>query len=142
MAEAEPRDRDGNPVRLVTVDREGASVRHGAEAAISRAGVAKEHERGRLVPPALTDVRTMCLLAHRVKAKLLHGGAGLREVRTTWRPDLQPGWVAADGWRAHGAARRSAWASGVTRSQASVGRHRELASHRPPPTLAEGPGAR
>ena len=89
VVEAEPPDRDRNAVWLVGVDCEGAAMRHGAEAAVARAGVAEEHEGSGLVPPALADVRAMCLLAHRVKAELLHRGAGLREVRTARCPDAR-----------------------------------------------------
>ena len=118
VVEAEPPDRDRNAVWLVGVDCEGAAMRHGAEAAVARAGVSEEHEGSGLVPPALADVRAMCLLAHRVKAELLHRGAGLREVRTARCPDLQPGWMSAGGGRGHGTAGGAAWASRVTRRQA------------------------
>src|SRR4030095_4552869 len=45
---------------------------HGAEAARTGADVAKDHERGRAVVPALADVRAAGLLADRVQVQPAH----------------------------------------------------------------------
>src|SRR5581483_11035664 len=66
------------------------AVRHRAEGAVSRAGVAEQHERGRLVGPALSDVRAMRFLAHGVESQLADGRHRFREAWTARGADLEP----------------------------------------------------
>ena len=58
--------------------------------AVARADVAEQHERRRLVTPALADVRTVRLLADRVQPQLLHQALGLEERLAGRRSHLDP----------------------------------------------------
>ncbi len=82
----------GDAGGLGVVDRLGAALGDGAEAAAARAEVAEHHEGGRLVIPALADVRAVGGLADGVQVELAgeflervegltHGSAGLEPGR-------------------------------------------------------------
>src|SRR5207247_10409042 len=86
------------------VDGEGTAVRHGAEAAVPRAGVAEQHEGGGPVPPALTDVRAARLLADGVEAQLAHRRHRLGALRPAGPPDLEPRRMPPRDDRTHGRA--------------------------------------
>ena len=58
--------------------------------AVSCADVAKDHERGRAVLPALTNVRAMRFLADRVQVEVAHELAEPEVVRPARRLHLEP----------------------------------------------------
>src|SRR6185369_12379706 len=72
-------------------------VRHGAEAAVPGAGVAEQHERRGLVPPALAEVRALRFLADGVEPERLHDAARLHVARAAGGTDLDPRRMAPDG---------------------------------------------
>ena len=73
--EAQPHllDRLGHPGRLVGIERFGLAGVDQAEAALPGAPLARDHERGGAVGPALEDVGAPGLLAHRDQVEVAHG---------------------------------------------------------------------
>jgi hypothetical protein len=57
--------------RLIRIKQTWLSLGNRAEAAVSRADVAKDHKRRRTLSPTLEDVRTPGFLADRVKAQVI-----------------------------------------------------------------------
>src|SRR5262249_25051053 len=96
VLQPEPRDRPCNPSRFPGVDGERAAMTHGAEAAVTRAGVTEKHEGRRPVAPALPDVRAVGLRDHRVESEALHGGPRLDVVRSARCAHLEPRWMTPD----------------------------------------------
>ncbi len=80
----------GDPAWLVLVDGEGLRRHHVAEAAAAGAPVAQDQERGLPFFPALVDVRTARLLAHRVQRAGPHDPLEVGVVGPELRLDLQP----------------------------------------------------
>ena len=62
----------------------------GTEPAVPGTYVAHEHERRRPMSPALTDIGTLRLLAHRVELERRDNGPGLRIARTGGHTDFNP----------------------------------------------------
>ena len=62
----------------------------GAVGAVPRADVAEDHERGRAVLPALTDVRAVGFLADGVEVELAHQLLEPEVLRPAWSANLQP----------------------------------------------------
>jgi hypothetical protein len=67
MLQSQGGNRLRHTARLIEIDRLRTPLGHGAEAAAPRAQVAQHHEGGRFVLPALTDIRALRALAHRVQ---------------------------------------------------------------------------
>lgn len=61
-----------------------------AVAAVPRTNVAKDHEGGRAVLPAFTDVGAVSLLANRMEAQLTHQVLEAYIVGSSGRPDFEP----------------------------------------------------
>ena len=102
VVEGEVGDRAPDPFRLLPVLPGRPAVGDGAVAAVPRAHVTQDHEgRGGLFP-ALADVRTAGLLAHRVEIPLPHQPLEADVVRPAGGPHLQPRWLlpsgSAPGW--------------------------------------------
>src|SRR5258706_10797959 len=72
------------------IERAGHSGFDVAERAGSGAGVAHDHEGGVLLVPALADIRTTGLLAHRDEAVLLDDLAGVSVAAGVWRAHPDP----------------------------------------------------
>jgi hypothetical protein len=70
VPDAEPPNRLANVTRFIRIQRSSLSFSHGAETAMPRADVSKDHEGRGALAPALKYVWTPGLLADRVKAKI------------------------------------------------------------------------
>jgi hypothetical protein len=90
VSQSERGDRGGDAGRLVRVERERASLGHGAEAAIPGARVAKDEERRRFAFPAGADVRTTGALADRVEMSGLEDLRDTEKVPVRRKSDLKP----------------------------------------------------
>ena len=69
-------------------------MRDCAVRAITRADVAKDHEGGRAMLPAFTNVGAMRLLADRVEVELTHHVLEPQVVRSARSLHLEPRWLA------------------------------------------------
>ena len=83
-------DRFGHARRLGGVELRRTAVRDGAVGARARADVAKDHEGGGSVMPALADVGAACVLADRVQLQVLHDALEPEVVLRPGSADLQP----------------------------------------------------
>src|SRR5437016_867042 len=90
MGQAHLPHRVRHPHRLQPVERARPSGLDGTETAGARARIAKDHKRRRPRLPALTDVRAMRLLAHRMQPPLAHDLLEADIVLTARKPHLQP----------------------------------------------------
>src|SRR5208283_1657263 len=79
-----------HPARFIPVDGFGPALGHGAEAAAAGADIAQQHERRRLVIPALPDVRALCRLANRVQPQSPREFLQIVEVLADRRLGSQP----------------------------------------------------
>ncbi len=101
MGEPQLEGRFGDVLRLIGVERAGHAGLDVAERAGAGAGVAHDHEGRVLLVPALADIRTARLLAHRDEAVFLDDVAGIgiaargrranaNPVRLRWRQRIRP----------------------------------------------------
>src|SRR2546427_259574 len=90
MLEAELGDRVRDTQRLTEVELGRPARRDRAKPAGARADVAEDHERRRLAIPAVEDVGTACLFAHRVQPAALDDLLELFEVAAFGHPDADP----------------------------------------------------
>jgi hypothetical protein len=77
VLEAEPSGRLGDPLRLVVLEHLGLTLGHRAEATGPRADVAEDHERRRLLRPALEPVGTLGRRADRFEVQFGDQAGGL-----------------------------------------------------------------
>src|SRR4029077_11212510 len=80
----------GDADRFGGVNRAGPSVRDGAVRARTRAHVAEDHEGRGAVVPALADIRTLRLLAHRMEVELAHQPLQPKVAWRSRRAHLEP----------------------------------------------------
>ena len=80
MAQLQLGHRFGYSQRFPEVELHGSPRGHGAKTAGARTDVSEDHERGGAAAPAVVDVRTPRLLAHRVQAAVTNDLLELLEV--------------------------------------------------------------
>src|SRR5439155_7062473 len=97
VLEPERRDRTPDAVRLVAILPGRLPVRDRAVAAVPRADVAQDHERGRRFFPALADVGAVRLLADGVQVEPAQEPFELHVSGPAGRADLEPRGLSALG---------------------------------------------
>src|SRR2546422_10665231 len=90
MLEAELGDRVRDTQRLTEVELGWPARRDRAKPAGARAAVAEDHERRRLAIPAIEDVGTARLFAHRVQLAALDDLLELLELDASGHTDADP----------------------------------------------------
>lgn len=90
MGEIELAHRFRNVPRFFRVKRARLAFADRAEAAVARANVASEHERGRAIGPAFENVGTACFLANRVQIQPLNQLQHVVLIRRVAQTNLQP----------------------------------------------------
>src|SRR5205085_3225761 len=80
----------GYVARLIHIERAGFAFADGAESAVARADVAREHEGRSVVGPALEDVWTLGLLADSVQVQAFYKLENVVLIRRVAQTNLQP----------------------------------------------------
>jgi len=119
VLQAHPGHRFGEPPGLSRIERTRGPVGDRAVGAVPRAHVAQDHERGRSVFPALTDVGTVRFLAHRVQLEVPHQVLQRQIVRSPGGLHPEPRWLAE---RRCGRSRRDAGGAGGGGRELNEGR--------------------
>src|SRR4051794_27684849 len=87
-------DRVGDTRRLADVVLRRPTVGDGAIRTVSRADVAKDHERGRAMLPAFADVGAVRFLANRMQVEVAHQLLQAKILGAAGGTDLEPAGLA------------------------------------------------